>query len=278
MLYTQQEAALQKALNPAKAAQAGPLNYYGGQVIGSVKVYAVMWGPNVKSSTVKDIGDYFAAITNSTQFDFLKEYNTNKVAMDGRQGTNQTINRGKFMQLYTITPTNTATALKDSEVAAELEAQIAAGNLPKNDDDSLYMTYFPPGVSIAFDDGSGASCQAFCAYHEFHVSQTAGNLFYGVMPDLGGACAFGCGFHANPFDSLSIISAHELIEATTDPFPTPGSTPAYPQAWNDAQGSEIGDLCAFTENHLTTQGQTYLIQGEFDNATRACTVGPYQSP
>ena len=86
------------------------------------------------------------------------------------------------------------------------------------------------------------------AIHEGFTSKTLGNIFYGVMPDLGGACSFGCGFHMNQFDSASIISAHEMIEAVTDPFPTPGSNPAYPQAWNTTDGSEIGDVCAFTEN------------------------------
>lgn len=274
MVYTQQ---MKKLVHAGKTFSGGPLLYYGGPVIAQPKVYAVLWGPNVATSTAKAVADYFTALTNSTAIDFLKQYNTVGIkAQDGRTGTNQSIIRGSFGGVVTIMPKNTSTALQDTDIQAELEGQIAAGALPKNDDNSLYMTYFPPGVSITIDGMS--SCQAFCAYHEGFTSKTQGNIFYGVMPDLGGACAFGCGFQANPFDSMSIISAHEFTEATTDPFPTAGNTPAYPQAWNATDGSEIGDLCAFTQNNLTTQGQTYLIQGEWDNASNDCTTSSYTSP
>jgi hypothetical protein len=276
MYYTQQMAEKMKPSSSQLAGQ-GNLLYYGGQVISHVKVYAVMWGPNVQSTVTSNVSGFFTAVTNSTHFDFLEEYNTKNIkAQDGRDGTNQDIGRGSFGGLYTITPANTSNKLQDTDIEAELEAQITAGKLPKNDDNSLYMTYFPPGVSITIDGQT--SCQAFCAYHMGFVSKTLGNVFYGVMPDLGGACSFGCGFQMNPFDSVSIISAHELVEATTDPFPTPGNTPAFPQAWNTTDGSEIGDVCAFTENQLTTPNQTYKVQGEWDNASKACTTQAWQSP
>ena len=254
---------------------ASSVMYYGGQVISKVKVYAVMWGANVDADTQQQIADYYKATVDSTYMDWLTEYNTNIAAVDGRQGTNQTIGRGQFMGQITITPTNTGTDLKDSEVQAEIDAQITAGNLPKPDDNTLFMTYFPPGVSIAFDDGSGASCSSFCAYHEDFVSKTHGNVFYGVMPDLGGACSFGCGFAGSKFDNLTDVSSHELIEAITDPFPTPGSQPAFPQAWNTTDGQEIGDLCSGNSGNLTAGDTTYVLQQEFDNKAGSCTVATY---
>jgi hypothetical protein len=251
------------------------LYYYGGPVLANVEVYAVMWGPSVNSDTQKGVNDFYTAAINSSYFDWLKEYNTNVNALDGRAGSNQTIGRGKFMGQIVITPANTSTSLQDADVQKELDAQIAAGVLPKPNANTLFMTYFPPGVSIAID-GQG-SCSTFCAYHEGFTSPTNGNVFYGVMPDLGGACAFGCGFNS-PFDNLTIVSSHEMTEAVTDPFPTPKDKPAYPQAWNTTDGSEIGDLCAQTQTNLTTQGTTYLLQQEFDNSITGCASGPYQSP
>src|SRR3954462_11600259 len=71
------------------AAGQGNLLYYGGQVIAHAKVYAVMWGPNVKASTSSAVGGFFKAVTNSTHFDFLGQYNTVGIkAQDGRDGTN----------------------------------------------------------------------------------------------------------------------------------------------------------------------------------------------
>jgi hypothetical protein len=253
----------------------GSVLYYGGQVISAAKVYVVIWGANVDDTTQKQIADYFKATVDSTYMDWLTQYNTSIKAVDGRQGTNQTIGRGTFINQIVITPINTKTDLKDSEIQAELDAQITAGNLPKPDDNTLFMTYFPPGVSIAFDDGSGSSCSSFCAYHEDFVSKTHGNVFYGVMPDLGGACSFGCGFAGSSFDNLTDVSSHELIEAITDPFPTPGSQPAFPQAWNTTDGQEIGDLCSGSSGNLVVGDATYVLQQEFDNKAGACTTASY---
>jgi hypothetical protein len=170
----------------------------------------------------------------------------------------------------TITPINTSSSLSDADVQAELEAQIAAGHLPKPDDNTLYMTYFPAGISISI--GSDASCQTFCAYHEgFKSAKLGQNVYYGVMP----VCGFGCGFGGSTFDSLTIVSSHECTEAVTDPFPTPGSSPAYPQAWNDSGGQEIGDLCAQGNSTVTGHGITSAVQWEYDNSIGGCAQGPW---
>jgi len=269
------ESILRATAKPASDAP-GSVKYYGGPVISHAKVYVVIWGSSVDATIQKQIGDYFKSVTDSTYFDWMTQYNTNVKAVDGRDGTGQTIGRGTFAGLYVIKPSHTGTKIDDKDIQAELESQIAAGKLPKNDSDSLYMNYFPPGVTITIEGMT--SCQEFCAYHEGFTSQTQGNIFYGVMPDLGGMCLFGCGFYPNRFDAVTVVSSHELIEAVTDPFPTPADKPAFPQAWNTTDGSEIGDLCAFSNVTLTTKGLTYTIQGEYDNVAGACTKGPYQSP
>jgi hypothetical protein len=250
--------------------------YYGGPVISNAKVYTVMWSNAVDATTQKQIGAFFNSAVNSTYMDWLKEYNTNVTAVDGRAGTNQKIGRGKYLGQFTINPANKNTTLDDKDIQAELDHQIDIGALPAPDDNTLFMTYFPPNFSITIDNMG--SCSAFCAYHEGFKSAKHGNVFYGVMPDLGGACSFGCGPEASMFDNLTSVSSHELIEAVTDPFPTPGNTPAFPQAWNTTDGNEIGDLCADNNTQLTTQGLTYVLQQEFDNAANACAPGPYQSP
>ncbi len=252
------------------------LLYYGGPVIGNVKVYAVFWGANVSATTQKDIGGFFTSLSNSTHMDWLSQYNTNITAVDGRAGTGQAIGRGTYGGEFLITPANTSQDLLDADIQKELEHQIDIGALPKPDDNTLYMTYFPPGVGITIENQK--SCQAFCAYHEGFKSQTHGNVFYGVMPDLeSGACSFGCGFASDSFSNLTTVSSHEFIEAVTDPFPTPATSPAFPQAWNTSDGNEIGDLCAGSMTTLTTANRTYTIQQEFDNSTQACSPGPFSS-
>jgi hypothetical protein len=241
--------------------------YFGGPVIGTVKVAAVMWGNGVAKTTVNGIGGYFKAIVNSTYVDELAQYSTHIVGVNGKQGTNQTITRGSYLGTFTITPANTSKKLTDAQVQTELEAQIAAGKLPPQDLNTLYMIYFPASVVITLD--GGRSCVSFGAYHEAtSASVSAGNIFYGVMPNCGGG-----------FSSITNVSSHEFGEAVTDAIPTPGSTPAYPQAWNNATGYEIGDLCEGYSGTLTAAGgKSYVVQQLFDNATNACATGNYTSP
>jgi hypothetical protein len=257
-------------LKAQKASAGGGLLYYGGPVISHPKVYAVFWGDKVDAETQAKIGPFFTNMLDSTYMDMLRQYATSIKAVDGRQGTNQTLNRGTYEGGIKITPFNASTALSDADVQAELDAQIAAGKLPKPSDDSLYMIYFPSGVSISIE--GARSCSSFCAYHEGFKSAKAGaNVYYGVMP----VCGWGCGVADTAFDSLSVVSSHECMEAVTDPFPTPGDKPAYPQAWNDAGGQEIGDLCASGNSTVTGHGLTSAVQWEYDNSISGCNQGPW---
>jgi hypothetical protein len=251
--------------------KSGDLAYYGGPVISNARVYAVYWGDNVAAETKRGIPAFLENMLDSTYMDWLNEYNTSRQAVDGRMGTNQTIGRGTYAGAYTIQPQHTSTQLMDEEIRQELEAQIKAGKLPPNDGNTLYMTYFPAGVGIEI--AGMRSCQTFCAYHEGFKTAAGSPVFYGIMPVCGG---YGCGF-GDAFGNLTVVSSHEAIEAITDPFPTPGNSPAYPQAWNTTNGEEIGDLCASSASTLTGHGVTSRVQGQYRNSTHSCYNGPWRS-
>lgn len=252
------------------------LSYFGGPVIAQPRVVTVFWGPQVNAVVQKDIGGFYAAIVNSTHMDWLSQYSTVGVrAIDGREGTNQTIGRGSYAGEFMITPQNPSKNLQDAEIQAELEAQVAANVLPKPDSNTLFMIHFPPGISISIEGMQ--SCQSFCAYHEGFKSAALGDVYYGVMPDFGsGACSFGCGA-GSVFDTTTAVSSHEFVEAVTDPFPTPGDKPAFPQAWNTSRGEEIADVCP-SSALLKTATRTYKISKEWDNSTRSCKGGTFTSP
>jgi hypothetical protein len=253
-----------------KGAQAaGNLQYYGGPVISSAKVYAVFWTDKVAAETKSQIGPFYENILDSNYIDWLSEYDTTLQAVNGRPGTNQHIGRGRFMGSITIAPANASKKLTDEMLQTELDAQMAAGKLPPADDDSLYMLYFPAGYSITIE-GSG-SCSSFCGYHEgFKSARTGSSVFYGVLP----ACGFGCG-GSSAFDAIALVSSHECLEAITDPFPTPGTNPAYPQAWNTAGGDEIADLCQEGGSTVTGHGIVSKVSWEWDNASKSCAKGPW---
>ena len=255
-------------LTPNLSPPANPtMLYFGGPVIAQVKVVAVLWGGGVPKTTTSAIAPFFKAIANSTFIDQLAQYSTVGITgVNGKPGTNQKIVRGTLRGKFKIKPINTSKTLTDGDVQTELKAQIASGKLPAADLDTLYMMYFPAGITITL--GGSQSCVAFGAYHEAVSSTvTPSNIFYGVMPDCGGG-----------FGSITVASSHEFAEAITDAIPTPGSNPAFPQAWNDANGNEIGDLCEGHDTTLTAAGQVYTIQEMFTNSTNACAKGKFTSP
>ena len=244
---------------------AATMLYYGGPVFSQVKVVSVMWGSKVNSQVVSGIGGFYTAATNSTWFDIMAQYATDLTGVNGHKGTNQTIGRGTYVGQVVITPHDTKTTLTDKQVQKELLLQIKAGTLPVPDANTLYMTYFPANITIKL--GNAVSCSSFGAYHEGFMNATYGGVTYGVMPD--------CGF---TFADFTVVSSHELAEATTDNFPTPGSHPKFPQAWNTSDGYEIGDLCEGNDGTLAAGKTNYTVQQIFSNTTNACSTGNYTSP
>jgi hypothetical protein len=241
--------------------------YYGGSVFSNVKTVAVLWNGGVAKTIASKVGGFTAALPNSTFLDQLAQYSTvGLTGVNGNAGTNQTLGRGTYLGLFTLVPKNTSTSLTDAQVQAEIAGQIAAGKLPAHDLNTLYMIYFPSNITISL--GNAKSCVAFGAYHEAVSSTvTAGNIFYAVMPDCGGGLG-----------GITVAASHEFAEATTDNIPTPGSHPAYPQAWNTAGGAEIGDLCESNTTTLKAGKITYQIQEVWSNTTGACATGKFTSP
>jgi hypothetical protein len=256
-------AKLAKAGTPPPA---GPVNYYGGSVFTSSKVVSVMWGGSVNPTIVSTIPGFSGAIVNSTYVDQMSQYDTPKKGINGHKGTKQNIGRGTYLGQIVITPKNTSTSLEDSDIQKEIKYQIKKGVLPVADLNTLYMVYFPQNVSIDLDGLQ--SCQDFGAYH-FAVNDVKlakNNIFYAVEPDCGGSIA-----------NITFAASHEFAEATTDNVPTPGSVPDFPQAWNDASGFEIGDLCGGS-GQLTAGATHWTVTQYFLNTTMKCSVGNYTSP
>jgi len=273
---------ISKGMNLETKAAGQKFKYYGGPVIGHANVMTVFWGANINPTVKAAMPAFYAGVVNSTYMDWLSQYNTNVNAVDGRFGTNQTIGRGTYGGTFTISPVKSkAASVSDDEIQAELERQINAKVLPAPTADTLYMLHFPAGMKVTMSDGNGGtatSCQQFCAYHFGFKAKSGANVYYGVMPDLSSvACSMGCGMGASLIDRTTISSSHELIEAVTDAFPTPGSNPGFPQAWNTTDGMEIGDVCQSSLGKVSVGSKTFAVQQEFDNMKGACTTGDYVS-
>src|SRR5262249_41223238 len=186
------------------------LQYFGGRIVSNIEVVQVLYGtgnyiPQVTSTGTPSIATFYQGVLNSAYVDWLTEYNTNT---QPPPNSNQTLGRGSFRTQVQITPSavNNGTVIDDTQIQAELSAQLAAGTLPAPTDDgsgnnnTYYAIFFPHGKTITL--GGAASCQVFCAYHGTIANAGGhGEIEYGVHPDLqpGSGCEFGCGAAATQF-------------------------------------------------------------------------------
>jgi hypothetical protein len=249
------------------AATTRTMQYFGGPVISNPKVYVVWWGNPASINSVLTaarggIADFYAGVTNSSYLDWMNEYDTNITTQSGSHagtaGTGQHIGRGNFVGTRTLTPVP-AGNVTDAQIQATLDQAFGNGTLPQPAANTIYAIHFPRSVTITLD--GSRSCSAFGGYHFNTVETTRHNAYYIVIPDCG-----------NSFRSFTIVNSHELTEATTDAQPTPGSNPDFPQAWNNATGSEVGDLCQGASGSVTTALGTFTVQGEWDEVSHGCPV------
>lgn len=274
------------------SASLNDLLYYGGPVMSNVQVVVVFWTSSVDATEQSNATSFYPAVTVSPWMDILSEYYTaGRLGQDNNTpGTTQTIGHGSYAGSYTIVPSvcgsgGTCT-LDDTQVQAELAAQITAGNLPAPQFDAsanantLYMTYFPPGVTITLQGSS--SCQQFCAYHGT-ATYNSNPLIYGVAPDfssVSSGCnpAGACGSSSTYIDNFDAVCSHELAESVTDAdVGIAGAGFARPLAWYDVStpgpsgsAGEIGDLCNGMDTTTTVSGNTFSVQQLWSNALGAC--------
>jgi hypothetical protein len=283
--------------------------YSGGRVISNAQIVQVDWssgGAFESYVTDGEMASFYAGITNSRYFDWLSEYNAFRaVPTDGQRGSTQVIGRGTFGGRFDITPSTSATALTDDQIQAELQAQIASGNLPPptadflHNTNTIYFVHFPKGTTIDFGvpPSDALSCRDFCAYHSTIAATPDGaipELYYAVMPDfsVGSNCET-CEVGITPLQLATTIASHELVESVTDPeiglvtsFATDDAgvtISARPGAWYNFNpsdivrglGGEIGDICRSNSDATLVpddDGAQWMVQREWSNQSNDCVV------
>ncbi len=255
--------------HPFVAPSGAHLTYYGGKVVQAPDVVQVLYGagtyiPQLTATSGVTMATFYSQAVTSGVFDWLSEYDTTSPA--------QTIGRGSFGGAVQITPaaSRDGSTIADADIQAELAAQINSGALPAPSDNTIYMVHFPAGKTNT--DPSGAqSCVSggFCAYHgTFTIGSQ--NVYYGVLPDMTGGCASGCG-GSTTFANQTSVASHEMIETVTDAEVGLSTSLGPPLGWYDNNNGEIGDICNAQQGTFTgTDGNTYTIQQEFSNQANDC--------
>jgi len=239
------------------------LDYYGGRVLGHVKVDIVVWDRwsyrSARLTGARSIESFFRAITASPYVDWLEEYDT----------PSQHIGRGSVEGVYTVHPptADDGSTITSSQIDDALRNLIAANQVPKPSTTRLYAIFFPSKKTVSTPDGDSVS--DFCAYHDTTTSGRS-TVYYAVMPYE--VSNRGCRMASTSFDSLTTVVSHELLEAITDP-----GVGLNRVAWYDRDNGEIADICAFSSSPVRivgADGASYTVQRAWSNRKAACIAGP----
>ena len=232
------------------ASTASPLVDLHGPVRSSVHPYAIWWGPQggFPTDVVTAMTSFFGGLQGS---DYLA------VADQYLRGAHASLS--PVVNLFDPSPPSRSSS------QASIAAEVAKMSRKRPDPAGIYFVF----TSTASRGGS------YCAWHAAARVGTRTTAF-AYMPNITGVanCDPGDRYGANSYSegarALVNVTAHELMEAITDPQPTPGTS-----AWLDRGGEEIGDKCAwlFTGPVHLANGSTWQLQEEWSNAVSGCAQG-----
>jgi hypothetical protein len=269
-----------------------PLLYHaGGRIMPSANIYVIFWVPSkLQSGTPTALTQNYRDL----QIRFMQDYPGHGIDNNNTQysetiGSTTTYisNIGRFVDSYidpapypasackdTATPGNCITdAQLRTEVQRVMKLKKWTGGLS-----NIFFVYTGPGEGSCFD-ATSTSCAylAYCAYHGAIPGPTP--ILYANMPYADPKFCMVAGTPSPNNDAAAdaaiSVASHELTEAITDP---------QLNAWYAANGSEIGDLCAWQfgtntwdggKANQSWNGNFYELQQEYDNHVNNCVqVGP----
>jgi hypothetical protein len=178
-----------------------------------------------------------------------------------------------------INLTETApTTIDDTAIQTWLQGKLNGDDpaWPAADANTVYVLHYPAGVTVTLQ-GEG-SCTDFGGYHSnttLDANHGGINVAYAVVPRC---TSFG---ELMGIDAVTGAESHELIEASTDPYPE-SNTPAYATI-DDAHiywerllgGGEVGDMCAqFPQAFTKFPELAYTVQRTWSNKAAAAGHDP----
>ena len=222
------------------------VTFHGGALLTHVETQAVFLGnewqtnPTLHPQT-RQLDNYLSALVTGSYMDML----TNAGYNVGR-GTST----AGAIDNITLSLTN---GITDAQIRRDLQSMITSKHVNAPDANRLYVVYVEPGVAV-YNFGS-SSITAFLGYHGAFAGKTANNapidIHYAVMPYPGtpNPSPVKVGF-ADAFSELTVVTSHEVAEASTDPN---GGYKVL--GWYD---DHHGEICDLTHSRATLDG--YLVQ------------------
>jgi hypothetical protein len=165
--------------------------------------------------------------------------------------------------------------ITDQTIQADISANLS-GSSPiwgQPDPSTIYLMVLPSGTVGSLPDGS-TCCHSFGGYHD-EVTAGSTNVPYAVSC----SCQPASGQSVTSFQQRTMTISHELIEASTNPFPMTAA--AYVGSdnadliWTFVSGGELADMCALNPDEAYPMpGTTYVVQRSWSNLAAAAATNP----
>jgi len=243
-----------------RPALTGALTYHGGPVLKKPIVYVVFWGFNnpgydpsgeqaYETAFLTGLGGPAWSKTNHQYYQIVNSL-TQHIA-------NET---GQLAGTWVDSTNPVPSSPSDAQIQAE------AGQLMAHVGFNKYASYV---VSTPHGHNTPGFGTQYCAYHGATV-QAGHTISYTNLPYMTDA-GRNCGENfVNPgpggvLDGVSIVEGHEYSESQTDP-----QLNAW---WDNSNGEEIGDLCAWQGlGDITESTGTFAMQPLWSDVKGACTL------
>lgn len=247
----------ERAVHKAMITSSNNLNYGGGPIEKSPKIYLVFWGWSGVNDTTHDpsgmaqyLVNYVTALGGSNLANVATQYYS---TAQGNVTNPSAQLSGTWYDSSSLPPTTYA----ESDIQSEANKAVSHFGYSA---DANYVIVTPHNYTT-----SGFMTQ-FCAFHN-SMSGGSGPIAYTdlpYIPDAGSGCGQGSINSPGTNDGTSIVGGHEIEETVTDPGAGNG--------WTDSTGAEIGDKCAWTNDQNVTMsgGAVFPNQPEWSNAIAGC--------
>jgi serine protease len=251
---------LMPTMNNIQPNLTGALTYHNGPVLKRPIVYIVFWG--FGNSGYDPSGEQTYETNFMTGLGGTPWHQTDHQYYQIVSGLTQHIAnevgelKGTWVDMTNAVPSSPT----DFQIQAEAGQLMAHFAFNKN---ASYIVATPHGHNT---QGFGSS---FCAYHGA-TTQGGHVISYTNLPyitDAGRSCGENSvnGGNAGLLDGVSIVSGHEYAESETDP-----QLNAW---WDNANGEENGDLCAWRGlGDITESTGTFAMQPIWSDTKNACEL------
>jgi hypothetical protein len=262
-------------LNAAyKASGAGNLQYHGGPVEHTNRVYSIYWQPSgfsMASGYTSLIDQYFTDVA-ADSGKTTNVYYTGTQYYDGSGNVQYSSSNGGSVIDTDPLPASgcsdsyTSVCLTDAQIQNEIQAVVARQGWTTGPQAEVFM-FTAKGVGSCL--GTSCAFSQYCAYHSW-VGSGSSVLLYANMPyadTVPAACDAGYHPNNNDADATINVTSHEHNETITD---------EQGNAWYDRAGYEDGDKCAWKfgavtgSYNQTINGHHYILQLEYSNTDRGC--------